>query len=44
MKTIPITSVGDVNTLIARDGMRVDGLSRGDAMFPFLLHLGVHHQ
>ena len=40
---ILVVAVGDVDAPVSRDGVRVDGLRGGDAVFPFFLHFGVHY-
>ena len=44
MKAVAVVSVSDVDSFIARDGMRIDDRSCRNAMLPFLLHLGVHYE
>jgi len=38
-----VVAISYVDPLVAGYGVRVDGGGRGDAVFPFLLHLGVHY-
>lgn len=38
-----VVAIGDVDALVAGYGVRVDGRGRGDAVFPFFLHLSVHY-
>lgn len=42
MKDLPIVAVRDVDPSVPCNGMRINGCCRRDAVFPFLLHLGVH--
>lgn len=44
METCFVISIGDVDSLVARDRMWIDSLCWGYAVFPFFLHLGMHHQ
>lgn len=44
MKAFAIVPIGDVDTLVASDGMRINDLGRMDAMLPLFLHFGMHHQ
>lgn len=39
-----VIPVCDVDALVARYWMRVDGLGRRNTVLPFLLHLCMHHQ
>lgn len=40
----PVVSVGNVDSLVPSYWVRIDRWRWGDAMFPFLLHLCVHHE
>ena len=44
MEALPVMAIGDVDPLVAGDGMRIDGLGGVDAVFPSFLHFGVHDQ
>jgi hypothetical protein len=44
MKRLLVVTVRDIEPLVLGDGMRIDGWSGSDAVFPFLLHLCMHHQ
>lgn len=44
MKISFIISISDIDASVTSDRMRVDGLCRGDAVLPLLLHLSVHDQ
>lgn len=39
-----VVPVRDVDPLVPRNGVRIDGQRRRDAVLPFLLHLCVHDQ
>lgn len=39
-----VVTICDVDASVAGHGMRVDGLGRGDAVLPFLLHFCMHHE
>lgn len=44
MQTLLVVPVGDVDPLVPRDRVRVDGRGGRDAVLPLLLHRGVHDQ
>ena len=44
MEALRVVPVGDIDALIASDGMRVNSRRRVDAVLPFLLHLGMHDE
>ena len=44
MEAFPIVAVSDVNTLVTRDGMRVDDGGWVNGVLPLFLHLGMHHE
>jgi hypothetical protein len=39
-----VAAVCDVEPLVARDRMRRNHLRRGNAVFPVLLHISMHHK
>ena len=43
VETILVAPIRDVNSLVLRYWMRINSLSRCNAMFPFFLHLRMHH-
>jgi hypothetical protein len=44
VECLAVVAIGDVDASVTSDGMRIDGCGRRDAVFPFLLHLGVHDE
>ena len=44
MEAFAVISVSDIDSFVARYGMRIDHRRRMNAMLPFLLHLRMHHQ
>lgn len=44
MQTVLVTTIRDIDPLVLGQRMGVDGLGRRNAMFPLLLHIGMHDQ
>lgn len=44
VKRLSIPSIRDIQPLVPGERVRFDGLCRCDAVFPLLLHLGVHDE
>lgn len=44
MKALAVIPIGHIDASIPGDRMRIDGCSGVNAVFPFLLHLRMHHE